>query len=310
MPIKWKTKILLAKIEASYGVDSGPTGAANAVLATQVTLSPMEGQDVSRDLDLPYLAAQATIPAGLFQRLTFRVELAPSGALGVAPAWGPLLRACGVAQTINVGASVVYNPVTEAHESLTFHLWIGTTRYVLLGSRGTAVLRYNAQGIPYLEFSFTGLFNAPSDQSRPTASLTGFKAPQIVTNVLTPTFTLDGAARVMRNTSLNLGNDVQTRFLVGSESVLIVDRADLLETQIEAVDLAVWDPFAKAQAGTSMALSLVHGVGAGKISTLAVPALQLQRPASLANQQNIVEWPLRGTPLPTAGNDQWTLTLT
>ncbi len=308
MPIKWKSKILLAKVETSYGVDPAPTGAANAILATQVVLSPMEGQDVSRDLELPHLAAQATIPAGLFQRLTFRVELAPSGIAGTPPAWGVLMRGCAVGQVLNPG-TVVYNPISDNHESLAFHLWIGGTRYVLLGSRGTVVLRGQAQGIPYLDFNFTGLFTAAAEQARPVPTLTGFRVPQIMTSALTPTFSIDGQARVMRSFSLNLGNDVQTRFLVGSESVLVVDRAETMESQVEAVDLTTWNPFARAAAGTTMALNLVHGTGAGKISTLAMPALQLQRPGGLANQQNVLEWNLRGTPLPVSGNDQWTLTL-
>ena len=79
MPIKWKSKILLAKIETAYATDPTPTGAANAILATNVTFQPMEGQDVSRELELPWLAAQATIPAGLHSRISFRVEMVPSG---------------------------------------------------------------------------------------------------------------------------------------------------------------------------------------------------------------------------------------
>jgi hypothetical protein len=101
MPIKWKSKILLAEIEVTYGTDPAPTGADNGILATNVVLQPMEGQDISRELELPWLAAQATIPAGLNMRMTFRVELVPSGTAGTAPKWGPLLRACAVAQTIS-----------------------------------------------------------------------------------------------------------------------------------------------------------------------------------------------------------------
>ena len=60
MALKWKTKIILAKTEVTYGVDPTPTGAANAVLCTDVSLNPMDGQDISRALELPYRgAAQA-----------------------------------------------------------------------------------------------------------------------------------------------------------------------------------------------------------------------------------------------------------
>jgi len=309
MPLKWKTKILLAKIESSYGVDPTPLGA-NGILATNITLAPMEGQDVSRELELPYLSAQATIPAELSMRLTFRVELVPSGTAGTAPAWGPLLRACACAETISASTSVTYNPITDSHESVTFYFWIEGTRYVIKGARGTCAMRFNKQGIAYLEFDFRGIFAVPTEQTRVTPTLSGFKAPLLVTSTNTPTFEIDSTGYVMRNFSLDLGNAVETRFLVGSESVLIVDRADAIQTQIEAVAVSTLDPYTLAQDQTTVEIDLVHGTDAGSIATLNVPAAQVQRPEALANEQNITEWPLRLMPLAVSGNDQWTLVLT
>ncbi|MDZ4095464.1 MAG: hypothetical protein U1D35_11235 [Paracoccaceae bacterium] len=79
MPIIWDQKILLAKVETTYGTDSTPTGAANAILAIDGSLTPMDGNDVSRELELPYMGADATIPAELHAKLSFKVELAASG---------------------------------------------------------------------------------------------------------------------------------------------------------------------------------------------------------------------------------------
>ena len=53
-----------------------------------------------------------------------------------------------------------------------------------------------------------------------------------------------------------------------------------------------------------------HGTTAGKIVTITAPAAQMQRPQGVTEAQKIIEWPLRLKPLPTAGNDQFTLTLT
>jgi hypothetical protein len=310
MPIKWRSKILLAKIETVYATDSAPTGGSNAILATNIVLTPMEGQDVSRELELPWLAAQATIPAGLHSRLQFRVEMVPSGAAGVAPAWGPLLRACAVAETIVADTSVTYNPVTDGHESVTIHFWIGGTRFVIKGTRGTCVMRFNAQGIPYLEFDLRGLFALPSEQARPASTLTGFLKPDLVTSAKTPTFEIDATAFVMRSFALDLGNRVEPRFLVGSESILITDKAEIATCQVEAVPLSSFDPFDRAYDQETVPVELVHGTVAGRIATLAIDTAQLQRPAGLENAQDIAEWPLRLVPLPTAGNDQWTLALT
>ncbi len=309
-PLLWRSKILLAKIETTYGTDAVPTPAANAILATDVKLLPMEGTDVSRDLDLPYIGPQGTIPNELHAKLSFKVELAPSGTAGTAPAWGTLLRACGCAQTINAATSVVYNPITDSHESATFYLWIGSTRYVLLGARGTARFTINAQGIPYIEFEFTGLFTQPSEQARTTPTLTAFQKPRVASTANTPTFTINAVAMVMRSFELDLRNKVENRFLVGAEAILITQREDMIKTQVEAQPLTSFNPFTLAAAQTAVAVNLVHGTGAGNIATLAAAAAQMQRPQGLENAQDIKEWPLSLMPLPTAGNDQWTLTLT
>ena len=73
---------------------------------------------------------------------------------------------------------------------------------------------------------------------------------------------------------------------------------------VEAVDLGTFDPYAAAGNQEELEVEIVHGTGAGKISTLAMPKAQMQRPASPAINQNIVEWPLRLVPIPDTGNDQ------
>ena len=309
MPISWKSKIVLFNLETVYGTDSGPTGAANAILASDVRLMPMEGTDVERELDQPWFGNTGTLPAELHAKLAFKVELAPSGTAGTAPAWGVLLRACGAAETIIPDTSVTYNPVSDALESGTFHLWIGTTRYVLKGCMGTAQIELSAQAIPYLTFEFTGLFALPSEESRPTPNLTSWQKPTLASATHTPTFQINGDDFVLRSFKLDLGNEVSPRFLIGDERVKITDRADVVEARVEATALTVFDPFALAAAQTSVEIDLVHGTQPGRIAALNVPQAQLQRPQGLENAQNITEWPLRMMPLPGAGNDQWTLTL-
>ncbi|WP_322895177.1 MULTISPECIES: hypothetical protein [unclassified Yoonia] len=310
MAQKWRNKIVLAKIEAAYGVDPDPTGALNGVLATEVVLSPMEGSDVSRELETPYLGAQGTIVAELHRKLTLKVELVGSGTAGTAPAWGPLLRACGVAETIVAATSVTYNPVSDDHESITIYVWMDSTVYMLTGTRGTARLTFTAQGIPYLEFEFTGLFSPAAEEARDTPTLTAFQKPQLVTDRNTPTFTMAGEDFVMRSCMLDLANQVEARFLVNSEGILITDRADMIQTTVEAVPLTTFDPYTLAENQGTVPLVLGHGTLAGKIVTLNVPNAQMQRTQGLENAQNIIEWPLRLVPLPTAGDDQWTLVLT
>lgn len=305
----WRKKTVLVKLETSYGVDPTPSGAANAVLTTDFKIMPMEGNDVSRELEQPYLGAQGTLPVELHTKITFNVELEPSGVAGTAPAWSALLRMCAVAETIDAGASATYNPISDGHESGTLWFGLDGTKYTSKGMRGDCTFDFTAQGIPYLRFAFTGLFTQPTEASVPVPTLTAYKKPQVVTDANT-TFSLGGTALVLRKLMLSLGNDVQPSFLVGEELIDITDKAETVDFTVKAVPLTTFDPYAAALSDADLALILVHGKTAGRIATLAMPKIEIQRPQGLEDVQGKVEWPLKAQPLPTAGNDQWTLTLT
>lgn len=309
-PLKWKSKVLLAKIEGTYGTDPTPTGAANAILATNITFQPMEGEDVSRELERPFLGAQEMIPAGLRATITFSTELAGSGVAGTAPAWGVLARACAMAEVITALTSVAYSPVSAAMESATIYFWIENTKHVLLGARGTGELSIDAQGIPRIQWTLTGLWTQPAEGAAATPTLTGFIAPKLATKANTPTFNVNGVALVLRSYKLTIGNDVQPRLLIGAEHIIIVDRNPQLVCNVEAVLLSTFNPFALAQARTLVAVNIVHGTVAGSIATIAAPTAQIKRMTGYEQNQNILEWPLAMAPLPSVGNDEFSITLT
>lgn len=309
MAIKWRSKTLLAKIESSYGTDPVPTAAANGVLAMNVSLSPMEGEDVTRNLERPTLGANPSLPVGLRSVLSFEVELVGSGTLGTAPAWGPLLRMCAVAQVVTAGVKVEYSPVSDNHESGAIYFAIDTTRHVLLGARGNAVIKLNAQGIPVIAFNMIGIFTVPTDVVKVNPDYSAWQAPLIATKTNTPTFTIGATPFVLRDFELDLGNDVQPRMLIGSESILIVDKQEKLTTRVEAVPVTTYDPFTAAQTSAPKAIQIIHGTAANKRVQIDVPTAIQQRLTAYENNQNILEWPLNWSPQPTVGNDQWKITL-
>jgi len=305
----WRKKIVLFKLEPTYGVDPTPTGAANALQTVNFKWMPMQGKDIERNLEQPYMGAQGTLPAELHAKVTFDVELEPSGTAGLAPAWGPLLRACGVAETIVADTSVTYNPVSDGHESATLYFSLDGTKYVSYGARGTVTMDFEASDIPYLRFEFTGLFTKPTEAVMDTPILAAWKKPQVVSDANT-SFSLNAMSLVLRKLSLNLGNEVNPSFLIGEEMVDITGKVDAVDMTVKAVPLTTFDPYSAALSDDDLPLSLVHGLVAGRIATLAIPKLEIQRPESMEDVNGKVEWPLRAQALPTAGNDQWTLTLT
>ncbi len=315
-PIRWNSKIILIKAEPlnNYGVDPVPTGAANAMLLTNVQLQPMEGQEVSRNLERPFMGAQESLPVGLYCVLTGDFELVGSGTAGTAPAWSPLIRACGAAEVITAGTSVEYSPISDNLESVAAYFMIGVNRYVLLGGRATGIITINAAGIPVFRVTLTGLFTIPAVAVRPTVDLSKWQKPQAASKATTPVYKIDGIDFVGRDFSLTLGNDVQPRMLFNQERIVIVDRAESLSLTVEAVTMATYNPVSRAGSPTADAprvpIEVTHGTIAGKITNIKANTCVQGRFAGPQQNQGIEEWPLAFTPLPTAGNDQWKITLT
>jgi hypothetical protein len=317
-PIKWRSKIILCKPEPlnAYGVDPTPTGAANALLLTDVTLQPMEGQEVSRNLERPYLGSQEQLPVGLYSVFSGSFELVGSGTLGVAPAWGPLLRACAAAQVITPDTEpgegkVEYTPISDDHESVAIHFWIGPNRYVILGGRATAEFSLSALGIPMCRVTVTGMFTVPAEAARPTVDLSHFQVPQVASKTATPVFTIDSIPFVLRDFRLTLGNDIQQRILIPTERIIIVDKDEQISATVEAVPMSLYNPVLRATApAPRQNITLQHGSIAGRIVTIEADQAVQKRFAGSQENQRIEEWPLTFATLPTAGDDQWKITLT
>lgn len=97
-------QVLLAGIESSYGSAATLTGAANALLVQNAQLTPMVQDKSARSGLRAFLGSLGQIVVGQHVGLNYDCEIAGSGSAGSAPAWGPLLRACGMAETINATA--------------------------------------------------------------------------------------------------------------------------------------------------------------------------------------------------------------
>lgn len=105
-----RNTLLLAKLESEYGVDPAPTPAANAMLVANLRVEPIQAEVAQRQTVQPYLGGRQRIHWGIFSRCQFEVEMVGSGDPEVAPAWGPLLRACGAAQTAIATAGGTIGP--------------------------------------------------------------------------------------------------------------------------------------------------------------------------------------------------------
>ena len=303
----YRKKILLAKVETTYGVDPTPTGAANAILTKDLTINLMQGNTVERNVDRATLGGDVAIHVAPYTTVSFSVEMASSGAAGTAPGWGALMQGCGFAETIVASTSAAYAPVSSGFKSLTLYFHIDGLLHKLTGCRGTVAATMDPGGIPYLNFTFTGIRAAPTDTALPTPTLTGFKTPLPVNKANTPTFSLHGFAATVEKFSFDMANEITYRNVVGDESVMLVDRKPTGSVSLEEQALATKNFHDIALNSTLGALQVVHGTTAGSIVQIDAPKVQLLSP-TYANSNGVLMLNLNLSLTPNAGDDELIIT--
>lgn len=307
MPVrKYRNRAILVKRETTYGVDAVPSASVNAMQATNVVFNPSVGEEVSRDLVLPWMGHQGVILVGSYATISMDIEIAGSGTAGTAPACKDLLRACALQEVITPATDVTYSPVSDAQESASIYVNIDGVNHVLLGARGNLKFGFTPKGIPRFTFEMTGLLGTVSDVPKPTVVMTAFKKPVPVNKVNT-TLTLFALTGACEGVTFDLGNQIEPRFLIGAESIEHVDRQMTGSATMEAVLLATKNWFQIADAHTTGAMALQHGTQAGNIVSLAAPAIQIGRP-NYGETQRIVNNTLPLMFTPSIGNDEFSLT--
>lgn len=306
-----KKKILLVKPEVEYGVDPAPDGS-NAIVTKNLSISPYEGNMVSRDVDRDSLGNDLEFNTAPYVKITFGVELAASGVAGTAPGWGAILRACGFSETVTPDTDVVYQPVSESFESVALYYHLDGQLHKGTGARGTVKFDLKAGSMPEMQFEFTCRWHAPEVVAVPPVVNTDeFKTPLPVNSVNT-TLSIAGYMANAESVDVDIANTVPFRDVIGSQQVMITDRAPAGAMTIEAPDLGTKDFFdaSTSHSGVTLhALSVVHGKVAGQIVELDAPKVQLSG-ISPSDSDGILTYSMNTRLIPTdAGDDEFVLTL-
>lgn len=275
MPFTWKEKLITVKVETAYGTDAVPTAAANAIKTLNGQITPVEGDEVTLDVDYPGLGAPKAKLAGKHVSGSFDVALCGSGTAGTAPSWGPVLRMCGFAETVTAGQDVTYAPVQTGQEAVTIYVTLKGAVHKVLGARGKLTLKAAAKDWLLASISFKGLLVPVATASGSLPAATFAASDEKLVSDANTDFTLDGLAAVMSEFSLDMGNEPTGRFLVGAESVELPDPVPTGSVSITDPGVTVKNYFAVADAGTEVALDLTHGTSAGNIVQIKADAVQL-----------------------------------
>jgi len=307
---------ILAKLETTYGVDATPTGAANALVVSNLSINPLKADNVSRDIIRSYLGNSEQLVGTAYVEMGFDVELVGSGAAGVAPAWGPLMRAIGFAETIVASTRVDYTPISDTFESATIYWYDDGILHKGLGARGTATMDLSVGKKPVISFKFLCLDGGSSTAALPSTTLSAFKVPQIVTNAnsgqltIGATHTASGAPALTGGTPypsqglmIDLGITTGYKSLIGGESISLSDRKITGSVKMELTAAQEVAMLGEVKLATLSSFGLVHGTVANNKVMVFMPAVQKTDPTKEEiNGERLIGYKLNM--MPVSGNDE------
>lgn len=295
--------LITAAIEGTYGTSA--EGAAVPMRAFGVDLIPQNGDVVNREDAQPYFGARPRIMTNQHQGLDFSVYMHGEGsAVDAAPPYAALLRACGLAGAPNAAVDYGFNPITGSEESATLLGFYDGTKHLLTGARGTLVMSWAKGRFPAIAFKMLGQQNDPTTDAAPAVDWNAWQDPLPVDCQNTPVFSLHGVAAPLYSLEVTQGNNVIAECLPGDNEIRITGRETVGKVEIAASDLATFDPFSIAKAGTTGALQIEQGTTAMNVAGLTASKVQLVNPRyGDQNGRRTITMDL--VFLPTTGNDEF-----
>jgi hypothetical protein len=314
MPRYIRNTVILAKVETTAGTDAVPTGVADAVLVSDMSITPLDASNVNRNLVRGYFGGSEQLVATASIKVGFTVELAGSGTAATAPQWGDLLLGCAMAESLLATPNrVEYLPTSTALKSLTIYYYDDGVLHKLLYAMGSCKLMAKIGERPTLKFEFVGLDGGISAVANASPTLTAWKTPptmakaNVVDITLASTYATGaitgGTVYPSTGLELDLGNAVSYVPLLSTERVDITDREVTGHVDLDLTAANEVTFMATVKANTTQTLAITIGLTAGNKIIVHAPAVQLINPTKQElNGSRLIGYDLRL--VPSAGNDE------
>lgn len=309
-----RNTVILAKPEVTAGTDAVPTGAANALLVSDMSITPLDAKNIDRNNIRGFFGANEQLVGSASVKVNFTCELSGSGTAATAPAWGALFLGCAMAEALLATPDrVEYTPVSTGLKTATIYYYDDGVLHKLLGAMGTCTLSAKVGDRPSLKFEFVGLDGGVTAVANAVPTLTAWKTPVAMTMANVTDITLGAAyalgaltgGQVYPSTGLELmlGNATQFTPLLSSERVDITNREVTGSTELELTAAQEVTFMASVKANTVQSLALTIGIVTGYQMIIHAPAVQMINPKKVdLNGTRMIGFDLRAVPV--AGNDE------
>jgi hypothetical protein len=308
MVMLMKKSVLLAKAETVYGTDPTPTGAANAILVYEADVKETH-EAIERNVQWNFLGRPASLKGESYCEVSFKVDVVGSGSVALAPRIGAVLKACGLAETIQSGASVTYTPTSSPTNSVTLYLYKDGRLHTITGARGNVKLTYDSGKPLTAEFTMKGIYADPSVAANATCTYESTATNPPVckssaftynskTTLVTKTVELDFGNTVAKRQSLNAATGVAGFEVTDRKPTVSVDP----ECQVETSYTFRTDMLN----GALKQISVVATRAAGNIVTLTVPKFNITK-VEYADREGILVEKLEGEACVNTTDDDFTI---
>lgn len=286
MTLLRRKRVLAAKIESTVGTAEALSASDaafniyNALIQPQIEMEQREGQG-----GFGYLSA---VPGGRIGVATFRTYLEWDGT-ATEPSWADtFFPACGW-----VKSGQVYTPRSEAPgtnvKTLTIGLYEDGILKRISGAMGTATITLPTNRSGYIDWTFTGVWLAPTAVA-----------------MLTPTYPTDKPLRFagglaewndvnlcVEQATIDLGNEVVMRECPTTEagfiSAIVTNRQPLITVNPEASTIAAQDRWAAWLAQNEYALELDLAGPSSSVLSFDAPKAQIQNDQEGDRNQIVTE---------------------
>lgn len=323
MPRYTSRMALVAKVETTPGVDITPSAATDGVLIVKgVDITPLEATYAERNLQLPWFGGSQNLLASFGAKISFEVEFGGGGSAALATtgaAWGPLLQACGMAQSaLTTPTRVEHTPVSTGLKTASIYLMDDGVLHKLIGAMGNCKLSAKKGQVPRYKFDFIGTYATVTAVAFPAAAsipMTAWKVPVPVSKAyvgaaadITLGCTYAAGAltggTVFPSTGLeiDLGNQLQWVTTLSAERAEVTDHAMTCSFELELTAAQEVTAYSDMILNTTAGLGFTLGTGTGVKLMLFAP--QLRRTAiKKADMNGIRTLAFDGVLLPSVGDD-------
>jgi hypothetical protein len=315
MPRYLRDAVVLVKPETTNGTDASPTGSANAMQVSDMTITPIDARNVDRDLIRPYLGGSEQLVVSGTVKCTFTVEVAGTGTAGGSPKWYDALLGCAAATaTLATPARVEATPITNSQKAVSIYYYDSGVLHKIIGAMGSAKFSLKAGDRPKVAFEFTGLDGGISAATNATPDFSGYVVPPVMVKANVVDVTLGATysagaltgGTVYPSTGLefDLANSVQYVQLLSTDRIDITQRAPTGSVQFDLTAAQEVSFMGTVKANTTQSCAITVGTTPGNKFIFFKPKVQLINPSKQElSGSRLIGYDMRI--VPNTGNDEW-----